>query len=86
LSQNGSASEALSLGQAVAGLTAVHKARSLGIIKRHEETPQKTREKERGEEFWIEVCGRRLYDVKTGRPRLTVKKRCTDKQQRLVIR
>jgi hypothetical protein len=50
--------EALSLGQAVAGLTAVRKARSLGIIKPHEEAPQKARGKERGEEFWIELCGR----------------------------
>jgi len=46
------------LGKAVAGLNAQSKGRRLGIFKPHEEKPTKAREKERGEEFWIEVCGR----------------------------
>lgn len=50
--------EALSLGKAVAGLNAQAKGRRLGIFKPHEEKPKKAREKERGEQFWIEVCGR----------------------------
>jgi len=50
--------EALSLGKAVAGLDAQAKGRRLGIFKPHEEKATKAREKERGEEFWIEVCGR----------------------------
>src|SRR5580704_10653889 len=45
--------EALSLGKALAGLTAQTKGRRLGIFK-----PQEARKKERGEEFWIELCGR----------------------------
>jgi hypothetical protein len=44
--------EALSLGKAVAGLNAQAKGRRLGVFKRSE-----AREKERDEEFWIEVCG-----------------------------
>src|SRR5207302_8925570 len=50
--------EALTLGKAVAGLNAQAKGRRLGIFKPHEEKPKKAREKKRGEEFWIEVCGR----------------------------
>jgi len=50
--------EALSLGKALAGLTAQTKGRRLGIYKPHEEGAKQAREKERGEEFWIEVCGR----------------------------
>src|SRR5690242_5436636 len=50
--------EALTLGKAVAGLNAQAKGRRLGIFKPHEEKPHKAREKKRGEEFWIEVCGR----------------------------
>jgi hypothetical protein len=50
--------EALSLGKAVAGLNAQAKGRRLGIFKPHEEKPHKAREKKRGEEFRIEVCGR----------------------------
>jgi len=50
--------EALTLGKAVAGLNAQAKGRRLGIFKPHEEKPHKARKKERGEEFWIEVCGR----------------------------
>ena len=50
--------EALTLGKAVAGLNAQAKGRRLGIFKPHEEKPKKAREKERGERFLIEVCGR----------------------------
>src|SRR5213080_4663561 len=50
--------EALTLGKAVAGLNAQAKGRRLGIFKPHEEKAKKAQEKERGEEFWIEICGR----------------------------
>lgn len=50
--------EALTLGKAVAGLNAQAKGRRLGIFKPQEEKSKKAREKERGERFWIEVCGR----------------------------
>lgn len=50
--------EALSLGKAVAGLNAQAKGRRLGIFRPHEEKPKAAREKRRGEEFWIELCGR----------------------------
>ena len=50
--------EALTLGKAVAGLNAQAKGRSLGIFKPHEEKAKKAREKERGERFLVEVCGR----------------------------
>ena len=52
--------EGLSLGKALAGLTAQTKGRRLGIYKPHEEGAKEAREKERGEEFWIELCGRHL--------------------------
>jgi hypothetical protein len=50
--------EALSLGKALAGLNAQAKGRRLGIFKPQEQPPQQAREKARGEEFWIELCGR----------------------------
>jgi hypothetical protein len=50
--------EALTLGQALAGLNAQAKGRRLGIFNPHEEKPRTAREKKRGEEFWIELCGR----------------------------
>jgi hypothetical protein len=50
--------EALTLGKAVAGLNAQSKGRRLGIFKPHEEKPKKAREKERGETFLVDVCGR----------------------------
>jgi hypothetical protein len=58
--------EALSLGRALAGLDAQSKGRRLGIFKPHEEKPHKAREKERGEEFWIELCGRAIPGKNTG--------------------
>jgi hypothetical protein len=50
--------EALTLGKAVAGLNAQAKGRRLGIFKPHEQKAKEARDKKRGEEFWIEVCGR----------------------------
>ncbi len=50
--------EALTPGKALAGLNAQAKGRRLGIFKPHEEKPKKAREKEPGERFLIEVCGR----------------------------
>src|SRR3954468_536326 len=50
--------EALTLGRAVAGLNAQAKGRRLGIFKPHQEKAKKVREKEMGERFFIEVCGR----------------------------
>jgi hypothetical protein len=50
--------EALSLGKALAGLNAYSKGRRLGLFKPHEEKPPKARERERGEEFLIELLGR----------------------------
>jgi hypothetical protein len=52
--------EGLSLGKALAGLTAQTKGRRLGIYKPEEVGAKEAREKERGEEFWIELCGRPL--------------------------
>jgi hypothetical protein len=50
--------EALTLGKALPGLTAQSKGRRLGVFKPQEEKPGQARKKERGEEFWIELCGR----------------------------
>jgi hypothetical protein len=57
--------EALTLGRAVAGLHAQAKGRRLGIFKPHEEKAKKVREKERGERFRIEVCGRAVPATNT---------------------
>jgi hypothetical protein len=57
--------EALTLGKAVAGLNAQAKGRRLGIFKPHEEKAKKAREKERGERFLIEVCGRPVPALNT---------------------
>lgn len=50
--------ESLSLGRALAGLNAQAKGRRLGIFKPQEVKPKLAREKERGEQFWVELCGR----------------------------
>jgi len=50
--------ESLSLGKALAGLNAQSKGRRLSIFKPHEEKTKAARERERGEQFWIELCGR----------------------------
>lgn len=57
--------EALSLGKAVAGLTAQSKGRRLGIYKPVPEEIRKARARERGEEFFVEVCGRAVPSVNT---------------------
>jgi hypothetical protein len=57
--------EALSLGKAVAGLTAQSKGRRLGIFKPSPKELKKVREHERGEEFRVELLGRALPAVNT---------------------
>lgn len=52
--------EGLSLGKALAGLTAQSKGRRLGIYQPHEEGAKPARRREHGEKFWIELCGRAL--------------------------
>jgi hypothetical protein len=58
--------EALTLGKAVAGLNAYSKGRRLGLFKPHEEKSQKAREKEPGEAFRIDLCGRAVPATNTG--------------------
>jgi hypothetical protein len=50
--------EALSLGKAVAGLNAQAKGRALGIFEARRETVRDAKQRKRGEEFWITLCGR----------------------------
>jgi hypothetical protein len=57
--------EALSLGRAVAGLNAQSKGRRLGVFKPHEREPKEARERDRGDEFLVEVCGRAVPAVVT---------------------
>jgi len=57
--------EALSLGKALAGLNAQSKGRRLGIFKPTSKELRKARERERGEEFWVELLGRALPAVTT---------------------
>jgi hypothetical protein len=57
--------EALSLGKAVAGLTAQSKGQRLGIFKPTPKELKKVREQERGEEFRVEILGRALPAVNT---------------------
>jgi hypothetical protein len=57
--------EALSLGKAVAGLTAQSKGRRLGIYKPAPKEVKKARERKRGEEFFVEVCGRSVPATNT---------------------
>ena len=57
--------EALSLGKAVAGLTAQSKGQRLGIYKPVPQEIKKARAQKRGEEFFIEICGRSVPAVKT---------------------
>ena len=58
--------EALSLGKALAGLNAQSKGRRLGIFKPTLKELKKVRERERGEEFWVDLLGRALPAVNTG--------------------
>ena len=57
--------EALSLGKAVAGLTAQSKGRRLGIYKPVPQGIKKARARKRGEEFLIEICGRQVPAINT---------------------
>jgi len=52
--------EALTLGNAVAGLTAQSKGRRLGIYKTVSQEAKQARARKRGEEFFIEICGRQV--------------------------
>lgn len=57
--------EALTLGKAVAGLTAQSKGRHLGIFKPVSQEIKKARAQKRGEEFAIEICGRAVPAIST---------------------
>lgn len=57
--------EAPSLGKAVAGLNAQSKGRRLGIYKPVPQEIKKARTQERGEEFFVEICGHQVPAVKT---------------------
>jgi hypothetical protein len=57
--------EALSLGKAVAGLNAQPKGQRLGIFKPVPQEVKKARARKRGEEFLIEICGRRISAINT---------------------
>jgi hypothetical protein len=57
--------EALSLGKAVAGLTAQSKGQRLGIYKPVPQEVKKGRARKRGEEFLVEICGRQVPAVNT---------------------
>jgi len=57
--------EALSLGKAVAGLTAQSKGRRLGIYKPVPKEIKKARAQKRGEEFFVEICGRPVPAINT---------------------
>jgi hypothetical protein len=57
--------EALSLGKAVAGLTAQSKGQRLGIYKPVPQEVKKARARKRGEEFFIEILGRAVPAVNT---------------------
>ena len=57
--------EALSLGKALAGLNAQSKGRRLGIFHPSPKELKKVRERERGEEFWVDLLGRALPAVNT---------------------
>jgi hypothetical protein len=57
--------EALTLGKALAGLNAQSKGRRLGIFKPTPKEFKKVRERERGEEFWVDLLGRTVPAVNT---------------------
>jgi hypothetical protein len=71
--------EALTLGRAVAGLTAQSKGRRLGIFKPGVDKGKKPRGQSRGEQFWVELCGRGIPAVETaGGVRAVVKDKEVD--------
>jgi hypothetical protein len=55
--------EALSLGKAVAELTAQTKGRRLGLFTPSPEGVRRVREQKPGEELWVEICGRSVPAV-----------------------
>ncbi len=57
--------EALSLGKAVAGLTAQSKGRRLGIFTPSPDAVRKAREQKRAKEFWVEILGRHVPAINT---------------------
>ena len=57
--------EALSLGKAVAGLTAQSKGRRLGIFTPSPEAVRKARKGKRDKEFFVEICGRSVPAINT---------------------
>ena len=57
--------EALSLGKAVAGLNAQSKGQRLGIFKLVPQEVKKARARKRGEEFFVEICGRQVPAINT---------------------
>jgi hypothetical protein len=57
--------EAMSLGKAVAGLTAQSKGQRLGIYKPVPREVKKARARKQGEEFYIEICGRAVPAINT---------------------
>jgi hypothetical protein len=57
--------EALSLGKAVAGLNAQSKGQRLGIFKTVPQEVKKARARKRGEEFFVEICGRQVPAMNT---------------------
>jgi len=57
--------EALSLGKALAGLTAQSKGRRLGIFSPSTEAVRKARKEKRDKEFFVEICGRSVPAINT---------------------
>jgi hypothetical protein len=57
--------EALSLGKAVAGLNTQSKGQRLGIYKPVPQGVKKARARKRGEEFFVEICGRQVPAINT---------------------
>jgi hypothetical protein len=57
--------EALSLGKAVAGLNAQSKSQRLGIFTPVPQEVKKARARKRGEEFFVEICGRQVPAIST---------------------
>jgi len=57
--------EALSLGRAVSGLNAQSKGQRLGIFKPVPQEIKKARARKRGEEFFVEICGRQVPAINT---------------------
>jgi hypothetical protein len=57
--------EALTLGKAVAGLNAQSKGQRLGIFKPGKEKGEKARERERDQQFFVEIVGRPVPALNT---------------------